>query len=226
MPKIHIKNDLVCRMSGYKFYFPDEMDDVSDYAKEYAQKLIGNTPKIKVEIKKSFQPLNYFDDFCNSLIGKVNKMAEQLERDLLLFADRFKTRRVYCVEFHKDNNFRMDFYSKMFKYEDRALAFDMARRFHGLVKIYDFKKLVESPLVFIQHMPSPNRREAEELWKTFNTCCLCHSDKNVCTNVLFMGKNDRMCFGCLNEIKSKFIFRACPRIPSSRPATGGSMSPV
>ncbi len=34
MPKIHIKDPSVFHMAGYKFYIPDEMDDVEEWAKE------------------------------------------------------------------------------------------------------------------------------------------------------------------------------------------------
>lgn len=128
------------------------------------------------------------------------KITQHFEAELLRFADRFKTRRVYVVQWHKDSNFRIDFYYKCFKYEDRAIAYHTARHYHADVQIYDFKNLIDKPLKYIASIPSPNRREAIELWKTFNTCCVCHSEIEQCENVLFRGKKDRMCKHCIDKI--------------------------
>ena len=128
------------------------------------------------------------------------KIALDFERQLLLFADRFKTRRVYVVNWTKDKGFRLDFCSKMFKYEERDIAYTLARHYDAHVLFYDFKKLINSPLEYIRQFPSPNRKEAEELWKTFNTCCLCFSEKNQCEDVIFRGKKDRMCKYCLDKL--------------------------
>lgn len=128
------------------------------------------------------------------------KIAISFERQLLLFADRFKTRRVYVVNWTEDKGFRLDICSKMFKYEERDIAYTLARHYHCHVIFYDFKKLIDSPLEYIIQFPSPNRREAEELWKTFNTCCLCNSEKNQCEDVIFRGKKNRMCKCCLDKL--------------------------
>lgn len=127
------------------------------------------------------------------------KIAQQFEAELLRFADHFKTRRVYSVEWHEYHNFCVDFYHKFFKYEDRAIAYDLAHYYHAHVQIYDFKNLIDKPLEYIASIPSPNRREAIELWKTFNTCCACHGESTQCDNVLFMGKKDRMCKHCIER---------------------------
>ena len=128
------------------------------------------------------------------------RLALNFERQLLLFADRFKTRRVYVVNWTEDKGFRLDFCSKMFKYEERDIAYSLARHYHANVLFYDFKKLIDSPLEYIRQFPSPNRSEAEELWKTFNTCCLCFSEKNQCEDVIFRGKKNRMCKCCLDKL--------------------------
>lgn len=127
------------------------------------------------------------------------KIAQHFEAELLMFADHFKTRRVYVVNWYKDENFRIDFYYKCFKYEDRAIAYDIARLYHTHVQIYDFKNLIDKPLEYIASIPSPNRREAMKLWKTFNTCCVCHSETEQCENVLFRGKKNRMCKHCIDK---------------------------
>lgn len=130
------------------------------------------------------------------------KVAQQFDNELLRFADHFKTRRVYVVEWHEYKAFRVYFYHKCFKYEDRDMAFDIARHYHAHVQIYDFKNLIDKPLEYIASIPSPNQREAIELWKSFNTCCVCHSESNQCENVQFRGKKDRMCKHCLERITS------------------------
>lgn len=132
---------------------------------------------------------------------RCEQIAQQFEAELLRFADHFKTRRVYVVQWHKDTNFRIDFYYKCFKYEDRDIAYDVAHHYHTYVQIYDFKKLIDKPLEYIASIPSPNHREMIELWKTFNTCCACHSETEQCENILFRGKKDRMCKYCIDKIK-------------------------
>lgn len=127
------------------------------------------------------------------------KIAQHFEATLLRFADHFKTRRVYVVQWQKEEYFRIDFYYKCFKYEDRAIAYDVARHYHTHVQIYDFKNLIDKPLEYIASIPSPNRREAIELWKTFNTCCVCRSETEQCENILFRGKKDRMCKHCIDK---------------------------
>lgn len=127
------------------------------------------------------------------------KIAQQFEAELLRFADHFKTRRVYVVQWHKDTNFRSDFYHKCFKYEDRAIAFDVARHYHVNVQIYDFKNLINKPLEDITSIPSPNHREVIELWKTFNTCCVCHSETEQCETVYSEARKNRMCKHCIDK---------------------------
>lgn len=158
---------------------------------------------MKCNVKLNVGIFNNTDDLDflkpkEKLIGE--KIALDFERQLLLFADRFKTRRVYVVNWTEDKGFSLDFCSKMFKYEERDVAYYLARHYHANVIFYDFKKLIDSPLEYIRQFPSPNRSEAEELWKTFNTCCLCFSEKNQCEDVIFRGKKDRMCKYCLDKL--------------------------
>lgn len=158
---------------------------------------------MKCNVKLNVGIFNNTDDLDflkpkEKLIGE--KISLDFERQLLLFADRFKTRRVYVVNWTKDKGFSLDFCSKMFKYEERDVAYYLARHYHANVIFYDFKKLIDSPLEYIRQFPSPNRSEAEELWKTFNTCCLCFSEKNQCEDVIFRGKKDRMCKYCLDKL--------------------------
>jgi hypothetical protein len=158
---------------------------------------------MKCNVKLNVGIFNNTDDldFLNPKEKPIGeKIALDFERQLLLFADRFKTRRVYVVNWTEDKGFSLDFCSKMFKYEERDIAYSLARHYHANVIFYDFKKLINYPLEYIRQFPSPNRSEAEELWKTFNTCCLCFSEKNQCEDVIFRGKKDRMCKYCLDKL--------------------------
>ena len=130
------------------------------------------------------------------------KLLRQFEKELLRFADRFKTRRVYCVFITKDRSrdglFQLDRYYKFFTFDDRSLAFGLARYHHGRVQIYNFASLINQSLELVEHVPSPNRYEAIELWKTFNTCDICHS-KSPCTDVRVRGSLGRVCKSCIDK---------------------------
>ena len=130
------------------------------------------------------------------------KWLRQFEEELLRFADRFKTRRVYCAEFTVDRSrdmiFRLDRYYKFFTFDDRALAFDLARHYRGHVQIYNFANLINHPLEWVEHLPSPNRYEAIELWKTFNTCDICHRE-GQCVDAKVYRKLGRVCKSCIDK---------------------------
>lgn len=151
--------------------------------------------KIKLDIGKFVDP----NIIYKPTDRRGAEIAQRYEAEVLRFADHFKTRRVYVVRWNEYSMFRIDFYYKCFKYEDRAIAYDIARHHHSYVNIHDFKNLIDKPLEYIASIPSPNRREAIELWKTFNTCCVCHSETEKCENVLFRGKKDRMCKHCIDK---------------------------
>lgn len=129
----------------------------------------------------------------------ADRTAVRKEADILLFADHFKTRRVYCAEWVEDKGTRIDLCWKLFSFEYRSFAFDCARHYHGNVCIYNLSPLVNMPLKCVLCMNRlPNSGLAEELWKTFNECCYCHSVQ-ACKDVMFMGKKQRMCFSCLDH---------------------------
>lgn len=128
------------------------------------------------------------------------RVDRKLESDLLRFADRFKTRRIYCVQWHEDKNFCINFYYKFFKYEDRATAYSMARYYKVGVQIYDFKKLIDISPIYKATFPFRFSREAAELWKTFNTCVLCKTERQ-CFDVLFRGEKARMCESCIGKFE-------------------------
>lgn len=130
------------------------------------------------------------------------KWLRQFEEELLYFADRFKTRRVYCAMFTVDRSrdmiFRLDRYYKFFTFDDRSLAFDLARHHHGRVQIYNFANLINHSLEWVEHVPSPNRYRAIELWKTFNTCDICHYEAQ-CVDAQVYGKLGRVCKSCIDK---------------------------
>lgn len=50
-----MKDPRIARMAGYKFYIPDEMDDVADWAKEVARKILQLPESVKMKINKIFK---------------------------------------------------------------------------------------------------------------------------------------------------------------------------
>lgn len=42
-------------MAGYKFTFPDEMDDVADWAKKAARKILPPPERVRAKINKIFK---------------------------------------------------------------------------------------------------------------------------------------------------------------------------
>ena len=81
--------------------------------------------------------------FKMPVMDPARAIAEQLECELLLFADRFKTRRVYFVQWTEDKNFSLINHYKMFTHDNRAEAYHFARFYRTNVKIYDFKKIID-----------------------------------------------------------------------------------
>lgn len=75
-----MKDPKVARMAGYKFYVPDEMDDVSDWAKEAARKMLQPPESIRAKINKIFKstPRTEMTYICVNLIsGKEDVFAFQ-----------------------------------------------------------------------------------------------------------------------------------------------------
>lgn len=134
----------------------------------------------------------------------MGKRLRQFEQELLLFADRFKTRRVYCTGFTVDRSrngiFRLDYNYKFFTFDDRSLAFELARHHHSHVQIYNFANLINHSLEWVESIPSPNCREAVELWKTFNTCDVCHLE-DQCVDARVYGKLGRVCKSCIDKYR-------------------------
>lgn len=143
-----------------------------------------------------------FEEFRMPIHETMGRVLRQFEKELLIFADIFKTRRVYCAQYsvdHRNNNiFRMDTFYKFFTFDDRSLAYDLARHCRGHVQIYNFANLINNSLEWVEHVPSPNRYEAIKLWKTFNTCDICHSEVQ-CVDAKVYGKLGRVCKSCIDK---------------------------
>lgn len=135
------------------------------------------------------------------------KIAIQFERDLLMFADRFRTRRVYAVQWTKDRAsegiFRVDCHYKFFTFNNRALAYDVARHYKVGVRIYDFKCIQDAELDSIKRLHGPNADMAVELWKTLNTCANCGS-VSPCKTASWRGTRQRLCLACLHRWSDYF----------------------
>lgn len=153
---------------------------------------------IKIDIGKIKPDPKIFEVPESCISKSARNFSRRAEEELLLFADRFKTRRVYVLTWTHDERFKITWHQKLFTYNGRADAYAMARYVHGNVTWYDFKKVVDLPLEGVKQIPSPNQQLAIELWKTFNTCALCHAE-NRCKTVLFRGKQDRVCIECLEK---------------------------
>lgn len=144
-----------------------------------------------------------FEEVCMPVQHNPSyKWLHQFEEELLLFADKFKTRRVYSAEFtidrSREGTFRLDHVYKFFTFDERSLAYSLARHHRGRVQIYNFANLINNSLEWVAHVPSPNRREAIELWKTFNTCDVCHLE-DQCVDARVYGKLGRACKSCIDK---------------------------
>lgn len=148
---------------------------------------------IRTDFEEVYMPVRHSPSF---------KWLRQFEEELLLFADRFKTRRVYSAEFivdrSRDGIFRLDNYYKFFTFGERSFAYDRARHYRGHVQIYNFANLINHSLEWVEHVPSPNRRAAIELWKTFNTCDICRSEVQ-CVDAQVYGRLGRVCESCIDK---------------------------
>lgn len=92
------------------------------------------------------------------------KMAQAIEHNIFNWLYRHKARRVYILEWQSLNlNLaRLDLNMKYFKYWERGDAFHMVRDLrkqgiHALVKVLDFKKLLEMPITEFEALNSPNK---------------------------------------------------------------------
>ena len=109
----------------------------------------------------------------------IHELSEQIalayERDILMFAVVFKTRRVYVARWtstvwrNGETFLRLDWNYKLFSFENRAEAFKEAKNHDcGTVTIYDLSKLAEMPDEVFHSLPSSeNSHVAETFRDTF-----------------------------------------------------------
>lgn len=155
-----------------------------------------------------------------SIHQMAHRVANEFEHYILDFAGRFKTRRVYVLTYNKDavcrlEVFRLDFYYKAFTYDDRWMAFDMARfakkemGIHAVtVQIYDFKKLVDMSYNEIESTKhSPCYRDAKFLWDTFHECCCCKRIAPIVRDCLWAGKKSRICEDCFMKYTINYMHK-------------------
>lgn len=136
------------------------------------------------------------------------RIANEFEHYLLDFAGRFKTRRVYVLTYHKDAGHRLDSYYKAFTYDDRRMAYEMARytkKQMGIyavnVQIYDFKKLVDMSYNEIEATKRfPCYRDAKFLWDTFHECCCCKRIAPLVRKCIWRGEKSVICEDCFMKI--------------------------
>ena len=109
----------------------------------------------------------------------IHELSEQIylayERDVLMFAVAFKTRRVYVarwastVQRNDETCLRLDYNYKLFSFDNRAEAFKEAKNHEdGTVTIYDLSRLAKMPDEVFHSLPySENSPIAEIFRDTF-----------------------------------------------------------
>lgn len=109
----------------------------------------------------------------------IRELSERVtlgyERDILMFAVVFKTRRVYVARWtstvwcNDETCLRLDWNYKLFSFENRAEAFKEAKKHEdGTVSIYDLSRLAKMPDEVFHSLPySENSPIAEIFRDTF-----------------------------------------------------------
>lgn len=106
----------------------------------------------------------------------IRELSEQIaldyERDILMFAVVFKTRRVYVtrwtsmVQRNDGTCLRLDYNYKLFSFENRDEAFKEAKKHEGgTVTIYDLSKLAEIPDEVFHSLPSSENLSIAETFR-------------------------------------------------------------
>ena len=72
------------------------------------------------------------------------RMYEKWERKMLTVALKFQCTRVYTVEFSEFSSGRFSFCMKAFPFQLRKWAFEFAREKGALVRIYDFRRWLDT----------------------------------------------------------------------------------
>lgn len=106
----------------------------------------------------------------------IQEMSEQIvlayERDILMFAVMFKTRRVYVTRWtgmvrrNDEPCLRLDCNYKLFSFENRAEAFKEAKKHEGgTVHIHDLSRLAEMPDEVFHSLPSSENLPIAEIFR-------------------------------------------------------------
>lgn len=106
----------------------------------------------------------------------IHELSEQIvlayERDILMFAVAFKTRRVYVtrwtstVQRNNETCIGLDYNYKLFSFENRAEAFKEAKKHDGgTVTIYNMSRLAEMPDEVFHSLPSSENLPVAEIFR-------------------------------------------------------------
>lgn len=163
--------------------------------------MLSETKTSHVEkVKISIPSVRIVDDdvfkMDMTLVRKVErKLTSRLRHELLEFATKNKTRRVYVVTVMNFDGTSSGVYYMPFPYDNRSMAYIMRDSLENAnVVIYDF-----SPIIDCQR-PLQNEDE-KKLWEAFNRCCRCDRPR-PCKDGTYLGKPVRMCEECIEELTS------------------------
>ena len=106
----------------------------------------------------------------------IHELSEQIalayERDILMFAVVFKTRRVYVTRWtsmvrrNDETCLRLDCNYKLFSFENRAEAFKLAKKHDGgTVTIYNMNRLAEMPDEVFHSLPYSENLPITEIFR-------------------------------------------------------------
>lgn len=154
------------RINGIKslYPFPDEMDSVSDNAKEFARK------KIHVELPKK-------EDFEKVLFPSTPspgvKAAREFEKNVFEYALQNRTLRVYVITFQKivsdESSCRWDL-NYMFQ-KDKEVALEVAKlikekeRTEATITEHDFTNLVTMSEAEFESLPSDKNYNLVKMYR-------------------------------------------------------------
>ena len=106
----------------------------------------------------------------------IRELSEQIaldyERNVLMFAIVFKTRRVYVtrwtstVQRSDGTCLRLDYNYKLFSFENRAEAYKEAKKHEGgTVSIYDLSRLAKMPDEVFHNLPYSENSPIAEIFR-------------------------------------------------------------
>lgn len=139
---------------------------------------------IEVKLDTSGKPLDFdksfsIDDFTREIIdpklGKLRKCMHFMEREAMECAIRHHSRRVYVCEWWETHEERTEirfgiqhaYCWLVYPYNERSSAFKVAQRRNGLVRVMDFKVILELDEDKFNSIDSPNRDLAEKIRSMF-----------------------------------------------------------